>query len=243
MSRRDALTALWDRETYDADIQAKASAALSAGAPLSLVVVDVDHFKRVNDAHGHAMGDAVLAGIAGRLMSVVREKGQAYRYGGEEIVLVLPNCTTSEATAIAERARLDLAARVIQDIPVTASFGVACLPDHASSPASLFQAADRALLDAKNLGRNLVRVSGEPEPARSDARTVGRRLPEPGRLTESQRREIRLNYFRSASARCFEDDAMLRIEEINEAGSPGTSLHVHCPMCGMDEFLAPEERS
>src|SRR5882724_10404417 len=103
---RDALTKLWGRGAFDVDLRAGISKSSGPACPLSLVMIDVDHFKRVNDSQGgHLKGDHVLSEVARRIDSVTAGKGEAYRYGGEEFAVILPNHSTSEALAVSERIR------------------------------------------------------------------------------------------------------------------------------------------
>jgi diguanylate cyclase (GGDEF)-like protein len=157
----DPLTGLFNRRHFDAALKRELARARRRNVPVSLVLVDVDHFKRVNDEHGHAVGDAVLRTIAQQLRLGIREGDIACRYGGEEMVLVLPECTAADAGKRAEALRAALAA--ITPNPegegperVTASFGVAAYPVHAQDAEGLFWAADKALFRAKQYGRNRV---------------------------------------------------------------------------------------
>jgi len=157
----DPLTGLFNRRHFDATLKRELARARRKRVPVSLVVVDIDHFKRVNDDYGHAVGDAVLRTIAQQLRLGIREGDIACRYGGEEMVLLLPECAAKDASARAETIRVALAA--IRPHPegegperVTASFGVAAYPAHAEDAESLFWAADKALYRAKQRGRNQV---------------------------------------------------------------------------------------
>jgi diguanylate cyclase (GGDEF)-like protein len=117
------------------------------------VVLDLDHFKRVNDQHGHAEGDRVLAAVGRHLRSVVRESDAVGRLGGEEFVLVLPGMEATEARAVAERARAAVSEVGVGGVPVECSAGVAAHPTDALGPAELLAAADAALYAAKDGGR------------------------------------------------------------------------------------------
>lgn len=156
--RRDPTTNLWAREVFDADFPEHFAQAARAHQPLSLILIDIDHFKSVNDKNGHQVGDAVLEGVAAAIAAVAEGKGKAYRYGGEEIIVVLRNYTPQEASGVAERMRVEVEKASPSGIPVTASFGVSAYPDHAEESKHLFKAADAAMYDAKNSGRNQVRV-------------------------------------------------------------------------------------
>ncbi len=240
MDQQDALTGLWNRGTYDAHIQEKMMKAHRDQQPLSLVIVDIDKFKKVNDTHGHQTGDLVLAEVARRLKTVTDGKGEAYRYGGEEIAILLPNHTIQEAITVAERARRDLESNPIQGIQITASFGIGSYPIHGKEPADLFKAADAAMYDAKNRGRNLVRVYGEPEPDIEKPREPERKLPEPGLLTEDQRRELYLDHYRGITIRCPNDEAILRTQNIFRLSKDERShLLVVCPVCGLRDQIPP----
>lgn len=162
-SMRDALTGLYNRSYFNEQIGARVNATLSSSQPLSLVMVDVDHFKRYNDAFGHLKGDACLAAVAAALAGVVRQPGDFIaRYGGEEFVIVLPETGAPEAQALAERAReAVLRLRMEATAPsryVTVSAGCAtAIPDaEAVSVDVLVETADAALYQAKAAGRNLV---------------------------------------------------------------------------------------
>ena len=130
---------------------------------LSVVMADVDHFKSVNDTHGHSVGDAVLRAVANTLAEVVRESDAVARYGGEEFLMVLPGATEKQALRIAERAREAVSREPIRagdrQVPVTVSFGVAAWSP-GESRESLVKRADEALYEAKEAGRDQV-VSAE----------------------------------------------------------------------------------
>ncbi len=154
----DALTRLWNRTYFEARI-ADELRAVENGGTLALAILDVDHFKRVNDVHGHLAGDAVLRGIGTRLAAGVRATDVACRYGGEEFVLVLPGLDARAATIAADRVRSLVAATPFDTeggpLAVTVSLGVAAT-DTPTTPAELLARADEALYDAKRAGRNRV---------------------------------------------------------------------------------------
>jgi diguanylate cyclase (GGDEF)-like protein len=236
MADRDALTQLWSRGTLDSELAQYFIDAGKSGRPLSLVMADIDHFKAVNDIHGHQVGDEVLARVAVCIATIVEGKGHAYRYGGEEIVLVLNNHDVREATAVAERARRQLELIRISNVSVTASFGVATFPDHGRTSTEIIKAADTALYDAKNQGRNLVRVFREPPPA-DKAREPERKLPKPGVLTEQQKAHLRKQHFQGHSIKCPRDGSILNVYETTDIGSAIARLLVCCKMCGLEEEL------
>jgi diguanylate cyclase (GGDEF)-like protein len=128
--------------------------------PLSVMMVDIDEFKRVNDTYGHAMGDQVLQGIAECCRKELREVDVIGRYGGDEFVALLPETGLSAACQVAERLRKSIAERMIDTkagrITVTASLGIAVLDDEHPTPESLLDRADQALYVAKQNGRNRI---------------------------------------------------------------------------------------
>ena len=163
LASADDLVKLKNRRGFTADF-ARLFSEASAAEPLAVVRIDIDHFKRVNDEHGgHAVGDEALIEIAGLLQTCVRGKGEAYRVGGDEFVLLLPNHTTNEAASVAERVRLTVNSRLVTSrlLTLSVSAGIATYPEHALDTVTLEQAADKASYDAKHRGRNLVRVFGE----------------------------------------------------------------------------------
>lgn len=236
MADRDALTQLWNRETFDLELAQAISDAAGKRQLLSLIMADIEHFKGVNDTHGHQTGDAVLTGGAACIVGIVEGKGRAYRYGGEEIAIILTNHDTQAATAVAERVRRGLESARIVNLTVTASLGVGTCPDHGRTSTELVRAADTALYDARNRGRNLVRIFQEPAPT-NKSREPERKLPEPGALTEEQRLQLRQQYFRSRGIRCPRDAAVLSVEELTTVGSTRASLVIWCKMCGLTEEL------
>lgn len=163
-SRTDPLTGLYNRAHFDEQLEEKLAFADRYG-PLSLVMVDIDHFKRVNDSFGHEAGDAVLRRVAGLIQEAVRSTDVCVRYGGEEIVLLLPHTGQEAAFELAERLRERIASTVAfhkgASIPVTASFGVATYPKPVTDRQHLFPQADEALYRAKTEGRNCVRWAAQ----------------------------------------------------------------------------------
>jgi diguanylate cyclase (GGDEF)-like protein len=166
VSRRaatDSLTGLANRRRFDESLQRELAQSDRFGHPVSLVLVDLDHFKRVNDCYGHEAGDAVLRSVAQVLADGVRAVDVCARFGGEELAILLPQTTAVGAFELADRLRRRIAGRPVRvnetDIPVTASFGVASYPDVVRTRDLLFPAADAALYDAKRDGRNCVRLA------------------------------------------------------------------------------------
>lgn len=165
LSRTDGLTGLINRRYFDERLEAEFSRALRYQTPLSCFMMDLDHFKRVNDSFGHRFGDAVLREVAVVARRALREVDVLGRYGGEELVALLPQTTPSEARRAAERIRqgvesLELSARPAggpSTVRCTVSVGVASFPAHSiTSGAELVQVADECLFAAKKAGRNRV---------------------------------------------------------------------------------------
>jgi diguanylate cyclase (GGDEF)-like protein len=166
LAETDGLTGLANRRTFEATLERELSRAARSGEPVTLVMVDVDHFKLLNDKHGHQAGDEVLEEVASVLASVCRDFDTAARYGGEEFVVILPSCSSAESLVVAERLRESIEG--IETVtPVTASAGVATFPAHAADPEGLIKAADEALYESKRAGRNRVTRS-----RRRGARTI-----------------------------------------------------------------------
>jgi diguanylate cyclase (GGDEF)-like protein len=161
LSLNDGLTGLYNRAWLNEMLPKLVARARQDGAPLSLVMIDLDHFKRFNDTHGHVAGDAALSAAAGVIRSALRPSDFAVRYGGEEMLAVLPDTNAELATMVAERLCTRLrAAIVFPDMRLalphlTGSFGVACLTP-GGDERSLVADADAALYRAKQAGRDRV---------------------------------------------------------------------------------------
>ena len=121
-----------------------------------ILMVDIDHFKAVNDTYGHSIGDTVLIGVAKLLQANVRDGDSVARFGGEEFCIILPNTTKEQAIRIAEALRIKVEKAMFDEIPVTCSFGVTSIKFNARTPSELIEQADLALYEAKSLGRNQV---------------------------------------------------------------------------------------
>lgn len=164
----DALTGLANRATFDEFLATQFAAAVSTTKPISLLMLDVDKFKSVNDRHGHPTGDAVLRQVSKLIRTAARAHDLAARYGGEEMTLILPGTPKATATAIAESIRRAIAAQPIVvgtlKLPITASIGVASYEPGCPfrEPAHLIKAADLAVYAAKHGGRNCVKVFSLP---------------------------------------------------------------------------------
>ena len=163
----DGLTGLYNRRFFEATLALEAEHAARSGRDLGLLVLDIDHFKRINDAYGHQAGDAVLRELAGRLAAAIRGGDVVARYGGEEFVVLLRDTSLEAVPETAERLR-----RAVGDVPVvqtddawlaiTVSVGGAAWPVHARSVDELVRVADQALYAAKRRGRNRVQIGRPP---------------------------------------------------------------------------------
>jgi diguanylate cyclase (GGDEF)-like protein len=155
---RDPLTGLYNRRYMEDMLERFVRLAVRKDSSLAVVMIDLDHFKRLNDQHGHLLGDAVLRAVAGAISATLRETDVACRYGGEELIVLLPDCDTDAALAKAEEIRLRIEElSAAHGAEITASLGVAALPSAASTVVDLVKAADTALYEAKKAGRNCVR--------------------------------------------------------------------------------------
>ena len=161
---RDELTGLYNRREMKRLLGEEFERHQRHGHPLSLIMIDIDHFKNVNDTCGHPMGDQVLKWLADKFRQNLRALDRPTRYGGEEFAIILPETSAQEAYHVAERLRGAIAAqpylhkqddsKKCQSISITISLGVAEIPGDADEISSLVQAADQALYSAKNDGRN-----------------------------------------------------------------------------------------
>ncbi len=173
----DSLTGCYNRRAFELQLDRDLHMAIRMRQPLSLIMLDLDNFKHINDQAGHEAGDVALRLLADNLRAELRSVDTAARYGGDEFVIILPQANIDGAMLVAERLRN----RVEQmEVPgfgkVTSSFGVATFPNHASCRDTLVVAADRALYNSKKAGRNRVTVidpalfeDSEPSPELADA--------------------------------------------------------------------------
>jgi diguanylate cyclase (GGDEF)-like protein len=166
MAVTDGLTELANRRSFDRSLERELTRAARTDGRLSVVLLDIDHFKALNDTYGHVVGDTVLRQIAVALKECGREYDTIARYGGEEFAAVLPGCSSALALQVAERLR-----RAVEeaptDVPVTASAGVATYPYDGLDANGLLQAADQALYSGKRDGRNTVRSAEQARSVRS----------------------------------------------------------------------------
>jgi two-component system cell cycle response regulator len=154
---RDGLTGLLNRGEIDTQLSGAVSLAQRHDRPLACLMLDIDHFKQINDRFGHAAGDEVLRQTAMRITSVCRASDVVGRYGGEEFVLALPETGAADAVTAGDKLRRVLSEVAIDthgvEVPITASIGVAVW-SRGMTPSALYAAADHALYKAKELGRN-----------------------------------------------------------------------------------------
>ncbi len=159
---RDHLTGLLTHRAFQDQLEQSVLEASRFNQPLSIVLVDVDHFKSINDTHGHQAGDLVLQGLAHVLDQSVRPVDIIARYGGEEFAVLLLQTPHRAAAAVAEQVRKNLADQTFEvagkTLRITASFGVATFPEDATSGQQLFRQADQRLYKAKAGGRNQVQM-------------------------------------------------------------------------------------
>ncbi|HST82154.1 MAG TPA: diguanylate cyclase [Kineosporiaceae bacterium] len=180
----DSLTGLPNKRTAEDTLKRMVAQANRSIVPLSVIMLDLDFFKQINDHYGHFKGDEVLAAVGTCLRSAMRTADFAGRFGGEEFLVLLPDTTRASAVVVAEKIRQAISMIVVPELKrgVTASLGVAVLPDHAGHPAGLLRAADHALYTAKAAGRDRVVVAGsahEDLPERAPASGVAEAEPSP----------------------------------------------------------------
>jgi diguanylate cyclase (GGDEF)-like protein len=161
LSRRDGLTDLDNYREFRRQLTEETQRSSRYGRPFSLLMLDLDHFKQVNDTYGHLAGDEALRGLAALMRREVRPVDRIARYGGEEFAIILPETSTTGALATAERIREIVATRPIavngeRQVALTVSIGVGTYPDDADTEEKLVGAADQALYTAKSGGRNRV---------------------------------------------------------------------------------------
>ncbi len=167
-SLRDPLTGLYNRRYMEDALDRYVSLAERTGGATSVIMIDLDNFKRLNDEHGHAKGDAVLRDVAAQLVGGLRPSDVVCRYGGEEILVILPSCGIEDAELKTEimRARIE-ALSESHGVSITASFGIASVPETSIGANDVIPMADTALYAAKQAGKNCVRIA-ERRTARDD---------------------------------------------------------------------------
>jgi diguanylate cyclase (GGDEF)-like protein len=198
----DSKTGLLNAGTWEREAASEVARAVRTRSPLALVLIDVDHFKMVNDLHGHLAGDKALRAIAHVFRIFLRDYDLAGRFGGEEFAVLLPQTSAADARHIAERVRLHIAETPIKisddpaavPVRITVSMGVAALGQTwerttGSQLTDLLAGADRALYQAKNAGRNHVvmvtdtETVGADTPAAGTGTQTGPTVADPGRLS------------------------------------------------------------
>lgn len=153
----DHLTGLANRRRFRVALTRELERWRRYGAPCALLMLDIDHLKKINDTHGHPAGDLVIRGVAETLIRVSRDNDTAARLGGEEFALLLAGIDEEKAVLAANRLRAVLAEETIENVGnITVSIGVAACPAHANSERTLYAASDEALYVAKNRGRNRI---------------------------------------------------------------------------------------
>ena len=167
----DALTGLPNSRAVHDTIKRMVAQASRSVAPLGALMLDLDHFKQINDAYGHGRGDDVLAAVAATLDGTVRDSDFVGRYGGEEFIVLLPDTGREEAAVVAEKIRSAVSKISVPGVPraITISIGVAVMPDDAGESVTLLQQADRRLYAAKGAGRNRVVAADAGQGAEAEA--------------------------------------------------------------------------
>jgi diguanylate cyclase (GGDEF)-like protein len=164
LATKDSLTGIWNRRTIHEILEDELDRAAQSDRSTGVLLVDLDHFKRVNDTHGHLMGDLVLRETSQRLKKTLRIYDSIGRYGGEEFLVVVPGSLQAELSELAERLRLAIERNPIRigeiELCITLSIGAAIVPPRGKLQASVLAAADEALYDAKRLGRNCFCMGG-----------------------------------------------------------------------------------
>lgn len=162
LSELDPLTGLHNRQVMMTVLERERERAIRTGAKCCVVLADIDHFKSVNDTHGHAAGDFVLRTVAGRFLAKLRPYDEIFRYGGEEFLICLLDADSEVAAEVVERLRLSIAEQAVlltdgTRLPLTVPFGL-CLIDGSDALKQTIEHADRALYEAKHGGRNQLRI-------------------------------------------------------------------------------------
>lgn len=163
-SVRDPLTGLYNRRYLEESIQRELTRSKRENSPLSVIMLDLDHFKRINDEYGHSAGDKVLVVVSELLKKALRGEDLVCRFGGEEFTLIMPGATLAIAAQRAEQLRDAIEQLTIDvgddvSLTVTSSLGIAAYPDHGDDAQLLLDVADEALYKAKHVGRNQVSIA------------------------------------------------------------------------------------
>jgi diguanylate cyclase (GGDEF)-like protein len=169
---RDDQTRSFNRRYFDSFLGEEFIRASRYRSPLSLIFVDLDNLKRINERHGHSMGSCAIRKVADRILPLIRTVDKLFRYGGDEFCVVLPETDWEGALEVAERLRAAICSapfltEEVGGVELTASFGVASYPVHATTKEALVRAADEAMFRIKQAGKNSISVAGEPIPGSS----------------------------------------------------------------------------
>jgi diguanylate cyclase (GGDEF)-like protein len=161
MAMRDSLTGLYNRRFLEESISAQVPFAARYSQPLSLMMIDIDHFKRFNDLYGHKQGDEIMQKVSNVLTDTARDSDIVSRYGGEEFVIIMPNTTKEGGIRLAEKIRLAIEAKTMLNMNgtqevTTVSIGLSTYPDDAADITELMRQVDIALYKSKANGRNIV---------------------------------------------------------------------------------------
>jgi diguanylate cyclase (GGDEF)-like protein len=180
LATKDPLTGCLNRRAFLERLQTEFQLSRRHHHDLACIMLDIDHFKAINDSHGHSAGDEVLRTLAETLRSTLRVTDAVCRYGGEEFCILLPSTDIEKATVVAEYARRRIAEKKVQDIQVTASFGVAAFTAETTDSQQLLDQADQALYLAKDRGRNRVIRWNEvpPKDSPADAAATDKNAPQ-----------------------------------------------------------------
>jgi len=178
MALKDPLTQLYNRRYFYEQLSKQIEQCRREQKPCCVLLCDIDHFKRINDNHGHSAGDTVLISFAEKCSTTIREYDVLARYGGEEFIFLLPGMSVQEGRHAAERVRQLIAASTFDHegaaLQVTTSCGVASFPENARSIDELIERADEALYEAKKRGRNIVAVAAaQCAAAEEESQTIG----------------------------------------------------------------------
>ncbi|MBN1550947.1 diguanylate cyclase [bacterium] len=186
---RDPVTGLYSRQCFREHFPEELQRMSRYHDQLSIMIIDIDHFKKVNEEYGHGRGDLVLSEFAERIRSVVRASDPVFRYGGDDFIVLLPNSPKSDAEQIAKRLLETVLAEPFagtMSITLSASIGIAVYPSDATDPDHLFYLADMALLDAKHNGRNTIFSSVQTHRPLLPFHTLTRLLERGNALTQAK---------------------------------------------------------